>query len=1480
MKKLPMFLLTVLTVLIVSFGVTACAGAKEYTVTFVYDNGQENYTAKVEEGKQVVKPQDPTKAGFEFDGWFVTTDGATADSAYDFEAAVTGDLTLTAKYHEIDTRRMITFTDHEYARYIFDGGVAIRRAEDGETVKFKVKPSVFCAEGAEDRMIVSANDREIDPDRNGYYSFTVNGDTTVRVDGISIDRPAWTPETVTVEGSGTVNVYRITRPAHLNLMIENINNLDSRYLNAAYLLDADLDLEGEEISPIGAVVDRNENGGFMGIFFGNGHVVSNFTVSTEYPTVGLFGYQRGMVVDLHVKDVHYDIDCEDTNYFVGGIAGMNMGQILVSSFEGEFTVASDSASASVFLGGIAGGMQSISESLHAAVEYCEVKADIASVGSEALFAVGGIVGASMGGAESASSYATNCTYSGNITENIMFAGGIVGRLGTYSSIANCYTEGEINIENTGSGLGAAGSELKQYGAAGGLVGLAETESAVTYSFGNMSVTATGEALDGTEKRDGARIGCAYTTDSLQLDENECVVYNSFAQKTLDETQKGYDYDTMDGWSSLLGWSAFDWTVVNGVPKVNYEGEGVSDDAEIQFDITFYFEKKIKYTENEVEKEGTQYTISAGGYTPIGSSGMNAAISTETDGKWISYGYFLDEEHTQRIPAAMLLTQDIPVYVGFANYNEIPTEPFYANFDGHDVKLEFVTDLSSLDEVIMIMTEGGTVSGYRFSYDGKRMIVRDAYFPYFGELFTDRDLAQAANFAVDFVEGTDRKQLSIHDKVYFTDDREEEIPEEYKIRYGAIKAFQRNALTGRWYDANNSEYFFRADGTGYVTSENGVETGTFTYTFDSVTNAVSFTQGGVTMTGTFNVGSIAFMNDNNRNLYVSKFDDFRGKWEAAFSAGQQEVEFNGSGLTPNGKVTYGGKEYAYSVTENGAEQTLSFTAEGGKTVTAGFNDDGLMVLSVDGAETVYGKSGSYIGTWIDPDNNYVLVLSGIGKEGYGFAEDSEGYFYTYIAEEGTDSAGNPAQAMVMFEGVNVYAPFIFSSEVKEQLGEGTLAVLNSYGMVVQTLYSVDALEGVWLNNGNLTYEFNGLGLYHYKPYKLDEKGEVVKDPETGEPVVDENAPEEFLGEMYVTDNTVSDPEKKTVTLPYVYSRDGARAEFTYNNVKYYADFMGGKITVADEAATNSAQFVIADNMYGMRFVGKMKDGELPAKVSFDGKSNLGSGTATLDINGKPQTMSYTIDEAGVVTLNDGTNTYKANVNMQTEKYEVRDGEDNLIAEFGNFSALAGHTYYGFSQTAITVNNDFTLTGATGSMSGKIVSSDGTTETDVSKWKVTFDYYDEYNVVVNINGSRYGIITVWSDDGMGALFMLSGGNSVGLYEDDGLKGDYTDANGNKIALEGNGYSPTYGDVKVTTKATDGGEDDVKTLYYVVKPVSGEITILDLVEKEGEKVDYEEVELYKVYLEETDGATAYTDASRNKTIWVKAVPPTESDNDNPAA
>ena len=92
MKHLKIGILALFAGLLV---ITGCSKKVTYTVTFDSQGGSAVASAIVEQGKTVVRPNDPTKSGSTFVGWFINLDDTTP---YDFNTKVTGDMTLKAKW--------------------------------------------------------------------------------------------------------------------------------------------------------------------------------------------------------------------------------------------------------------------------------------------------------------------------------------------------------------------------------------------------------------------------------------------------------------------------------------------------------------------------------------------------------------------------------------------------------------------------------------------------------------------------------------------------------------------------------------------------------------------------------------------------------------------------------------------------------------------------------------------------------------------------------------------------------------------------------------------------------------------------------------------------------------------------------------------------------------------------------------------------------------------------------------------------------------------------------------------------------------------------------------------------------------------------------------------------------------------------------------------------------------------------------------
>lgn len=77
---------------------------ESYTVAFDSADGTDVASQTVEQGKTATKPDDPTREGYTFLGWY------TGDDAYDWNTPVTGNLVLTAHWQENEVPQPKTYT--------------------------------------------------------------------------------------------------------------------------------------------------------------------------------------------------------------------------------------------------------------------------------------------------------------------------------------------------------------------------------------------------------------------------------------------------------------------------------------------------------------------------------------------------------------------------------------------------------------------------------------------------------------------------------------------------------------------------------------------------------------------------------------------------------------------------------------------------------------------------------------------------------------------------------------------------------------------------------------------------------------------------------------------------------------------------------------------------------------------------------------------------------------------------------------------------------------------------------------------------------------------------------------------------------------------------------------------------------------------------------------------------------------------------
>lgn len=241
-------------------------------------------------------------------------------------------------------------------------------------------------------------------------------------------------------------------------------------MSAEYKLTADIDLGGVAWTPIGTYDDP-----FAGVFDGNGHTVSNFTITAD-KTYGqtsagfISAISKGTVKNLRIANatITTSYSC-NVGAIVGSLksndAGLVTGCVTASDVK---VIANGAHNGDLKLGGIVGW------SGHK-VEYCENNATVTvekslkdgTDGSNKAYA-GGVVGGAVGLVKNCvnNGAVTVADYEGKYGDFYTCAGGVVGEINPWGSVLTATVEGCINnatVKNV-----CANTELSI--AAGGIVG--------------------------------------------------------------------------------------------------------------------------------------------------------------------------------------------------------------------------------------------------------------------------------------------------------------------------------------------------------------------------------------------------------------------------------------------------------------------------------------------------------------------------------------------------------------------------------------------------------------------------------------------------------------------------------------------------------------------------------------------------------------------------------------------------------------------------------------------------------------------------------------------------------------------------------------------------------------------------------------------------------------------------------------------------
>lgn len=118
--------------ILILLGLLDNKGSKYYNVEFITKNGTKIETQKIKDGDIVIKPEDPTKEGYDFIRWILD------DEPYDFNEKVHSNLILVAQWKENNDEK-VTYT----VKFNTDGGSTIsdQIVEEGNKVKKPEDPT-------------------------------------------------------------------------------------------------------------------------------------------------------------------------------------------------------------------------------------------------------------------------------------------------------------------------------------------------------------------------------------------------------------------------------------------------------------------------------------------------------------------------------------------------------------------------------------------------------------------------------------------------------------------------------------------------------------------------------------------------------------------------------------------------------------------------------------------------------------------------------------------------------------------------------------------------------------------------------------------------------------------------------------------------------------------------------------------------------------------------------------------------------------------------------------------------------------------------------------------------------------------------------------------------------------------------------------------------------------------------------------------
>ena len=296
------------------------------------------------------------------------------------------------------------------------------------------------------------------------------------------------------QGDGTAAFpFKVKDVATLQLVGKGNGAYESWNLSAHYIQTQDIDMAGEDFTPIGPdSYGLSSYPGFNGSYNGNGKTIFNLNINTpEYEYAGLFGHidSGGIVKNISLESCNIG-----GLYITGGVVGISRGTVQDCYVEGSITGGSE-------VGGVVGHNIDVHGDV-GIVQDCHVAGNVN--GGDI---VGGVVGRNSGIVQDCHSTAS--------VNGLQRIGGVVGE--NSGTIQRCFATGNVTgvyegIDGGTTGFGGVagrndGGTVQSCYATGNITGLRLYNG---WGIGGV----VGENLQDVHGKSSLVKNCYYTTGSM------------------------------------------------------------------------------------------------------------------------------------------------------------------------------------------------------------------------------------------------------------------------------------------------------------------------------------------------------------------------------------------------------------------------------------------------------------------------------------------------------------------------------------------------------------------------------------------------------------------------------------------------------------------------------------------------------------------------------------------------------------------------------------------------------------------------------------------------------------------------------------------------------------------------------------------------------------------------------------------------------